>query len=29
MLINPTIEKLRDMKLKIMAQLLSDSDSAL
>ena len=29
MLINPTIEKLRDMKLKVMAQLLSDSDSAL
>ncbi len=29
MLINPTIEKLRDMKLKVMAQLLSDSDPAL
>ena len=29
MLNNPTIEKLRDMKLKVMAQMLNDSDTAL
>ncbi len=29
MLNNPTIEKLRDLKLKVMAQMLSDSDNSL
>ena len=29
MLNNPTVEKLKDMKLKVMAQLLSDPDPAL
>lgn len=29
MLNNPTVEKLRDMRLKVMAQMLSDPDSSL